>query len=72
MLLFRSEEHVDKWCKDWRFERGAMLDVDQCWRLAQKWYSADRRDLGWRRFSPLESQNIFQQLGLIGDFWNLL
>jgi Alkylmercury lyase len=72
MLLFRSEEHVDKWCKDWRFERGAVLDLEKCWRLAQRWYGADRRDAGWRRFTPLESHNIFQQLGLVGDFWKVL
>jgi hypothetical protein len=71
MLLFRSEEHVERWCKNWRFERGAVLDLDQCWRLAETWYSADRRHPSWRRFTAQESQSIFERLKLTGDFWKL-
>jgi hypothetical protein len=71
MLLFRSEEHVDKWCRDWRFERGAVLPLDQCWRLARMWYSGDRRDRSWRRFSADEARAIFRDAGLSGSFWEL-
>jgi hypothetical protein len=71
MLFFRSEEHVDKWCKDWRFERGAVLRLGQCWELAQIWYGADRRDPSWRRYTVQEAQKIFTQLGLTGAFWQL-
>ena len=44
MLFFRSEEHVDRWCGQWRLERGAVLPLDLGWRLAQAWYGVDRRD----------------------------
>jgi hypothetical protein len=71
MLVFRSEDHITKWCKDWRFARGAVLTVGQCWRLADAWYSADRRDSAWRRFTVDEAQEIFSRLGLTGDFWRL-
>jgi len=71
MLLFRSEEHVAKWCKDWRFDRGAVLPLGQCWRLASVWYSSDRRDPNWRRFTLEETQARFAELGLSGDFWRL-
>jgi hypothetical protein len=71
MLFFRSEEHVDKWCADWRFERGAVLRLGQCWRLAKTWYSADRRDPDWRRFTAQEAQAIFADLGLSAPFWRL-
>ncbi|MBV8149373.1 MAG: hypothetical protein JO092_09805 [Candidatus Eremiobacteraeota bacterium] len=71
MLLFRSEEHVDKWCHDWRLSRGAALTLGQCWRLADAWYSADRRDPNWRRRTPAEAQALFAQLGLTSPFWNL-
>ena len=71
MLLFRSEEHVDKWRRDWRFERGAVLTLDQCWRLAEAWYSPDRRDAAWRRFNSDEAHAIFRAVGLSGDFWKL-
>jgi len=71
MLFFRSEEHVEKWCKDWRFERGAVLSLCQCWELARTWYGPDRRDSQWRRFTPQEAQEIFHRLGLTGAFWQL-
>jgi hypothetical protein len=71
MLLFRSEEHVDRWCKAWRMSRGAVLSLDQCWRLASVWYEPDRRDPAWRRFTAQESQAIFERLGLVGNFWKL-
>jgi hypothetical protein len=71
MLVFRSEDHIAKWCSDWRFERGAVLALDTCWRLADAWYSPDRRDPQWRRFSADEAHAIFASLGLTGDFWRL-
>ena len=71
MLFFRSEEHVDKWCADWRFERGAVLHLGQCWRLAKIWYGTDRRDPDWRRFTAQEAQAIFTDLGLTEPFWSL-
>lgn len=71
MLLFRSEEHVDRWCKAWRLERGAILTLDQQWRLAQGWYSPDRRDPTWRRKTPDEAEAVFTELGLTGPFWSL-
>ena len=71
MLVFRSEDHIKKWCKDWRFAQGAVMGLGQCWRLAQAWYSPDRRDPAWRRFTAEEAQNIFRSVGLTGEFWRL-
>jgi len=71
MHLFRSEEHVDKWCRDWRFERGAIVRLGQCWRLAEAYYAPDRRDPNWRRLTAAESQQLFEKLGLTGAFWRL-
>jgi len=71
MLVFRSEDHIAKWCSDWRFERGAVLTLRTCWRLAEAWYSHDRGDPLWRRYTTEEAVNIFERLGLTGDFWRL-
>jgi len=71
MLLFRSEEHIEKWCRDWRFDRGATLTLGTAWRLAKVWYSADRRDPQWRRFTSAEIAAAFGALGLTGPFWSL-
>ena len=71
MLLFRSEEHVDRWCASWRLPRGASLSLDQTWRLAQAWYSADRRDPEWRRRTVDETEALLESLALNGPFWKL-
>ncbi|GAC1511341.1 MAG: hypothetical protein NVS1B3_14420 [Candidatus Dormibacteraceae bacterium] len=66
MLLFRSEEHVGRSGKP----LGAFMSTDQIWRLADTWYR-DRADPRWRRRNLEESQKIFDDLGLTGDFWKL-
>ena len=71
MLLFRSEEHVDRWCKAWRMERGATLTLAQQWQLAQAWYSADRQDPLWRRKTVDETEAALAAAGLTGSFWNV-
>lgn len=71
MLLFRSEEHVDRWCRSWGLARGALLSPEQAWQLAEAWYSADRRDPAWRRRTVEETEELFRQLGLDGPFWKL-
>ena len=71
MLLFRSEEHVDRWCTLWGFSRAAILTPTQTWRLAHAWYSPDRRDPGWRRRTVDETEALLASLGLTGEFWKL-
>jgi hypothetical protein len=68
MLLFRSEEHVDRWIADRGSERGGLLTADQLWGLADAWYG-DRMAPGWRRRTPDEAQAVFERLGLTGPFW---
>jgi Alkylmercury lyase len=70
MLLFRSEEHVDRWCTQWRLPRGATLTVEQLWRLADAWY-ADRLAPNWRRKTIDEAHAIFRSLGLDSEAWQL-
>jgi hypothetical protein len=71
MLLFRSEDHVDNWCRCWNQPRGALLTLEQTWGLASAWYSEDRRDPSWRRKTVDEIEPLFAQLGLTSDFWSL-
>ena len=66
MLLFRSEEHVERAGKP----KGAFMTPEQMWRLADTWYH-DRDDPSWRRRSPEEAEEVFAEIGLKGDFWRL-
>ena len=70
MLLFRSEEHVDRWCKRWQQPRGALLSLEQQWQLAIAWY-ADRLDFNWKRKTPDEVAAIWAELGFVSNFWEL-
>lgn len=71
MLYFRSEEHIDRWCRTWRLERGAVIPLPQGWELAKAWYSEDRREPSWRRRTLEETEAVFAQLGFTSEFWNL-
>jgi hypothetical protein len=70
MLLFRSEEHLDRWCRRRGLPRGGTLTPDQAWRLARIWYG-DKLRPEWRRKTLDEAQSLFTSLGLTGEFWNL-
>jgi hypothetical protein len=71
MLLFRSEEHVDRWCRQWGQPRGEILKGEQIWGLAKSWYSEDRRETNWRRKTKEETEEVFAGLGLTSQFWEL-
>lgn len=71
MLIFRSEEHIDRWCQQWKLAPGAQLSLDQAWRLAQSWYGPDRRERDWRRKTVDETEAVLANLKLTTPFWNL-
>jgi predicted metal-dependent hydrolase len=70
MLLFRSEQHIDRWCRQWNRRRGGILSLDQGWRLAQAWYG-DRFSPDRRAKTGDEVQALFAEIGLRGPFWRL-
>ncbi len=70
MLLFRSEEHLERWRQQQALPPGRTLSVAQQWDLARQWYSG-RMDPEWRRRTPQEAEEVFAQVGLKGDFWRL-
>ena len=70
MLLFGSEEHVDRWCRERRQVRGGTMTPEQCWQLARLWYG-DKLDPGWHRKTASEAQAVFTSIGLTGPFWDL-
>ena len=70
MLLFRSEQHVDRWCTQWKRPRGGTLTLAQGWRLAREWYG-DRLNPHWQPKTASQAQAVFARIGLLGDFWML-
>jgi hypothetical protein len=70
MLLFRSEQHIDRWCNQWNRPRGGTLTLIQGWKLAQLWYG-DRLNPQWQPKTAVEAESVFQDVGLVGEFWKL-
>ena len=68
MLLFRSEEHVDRWCSARGIARGATFTPAQMWTVAATWFER-RLARDWRRFTVEEAQALFDRAGLTGEFW---
>jgi hypothetical protein len=69
MLLFRSEETVEKWCQANGVPLRPLITLDQLWHLAQTWYG-NRLTLESRRPAPDEMAQIFASIGLEGPFWD--
>jgi len=70
MLLFRSEEHVDRWCDQRGLERGGLVKPEQIWAMARAWYS-NVLSPDFRRRPPEEAQAFFTEINLTGPFWQL-
>ena len=68
MLLFRSEEQVDLWCRATGEPRGQLLTLNEVWALSQAWYS-DRMDPDFRGRTIEQAMTIFSRLGLTSEFW---
>jgi hypothetical protein len=68
MQLFRSEEHVNRWCRDRRRDPGTVFTLRQMWELADAWYR-DRLSPEFRRRTPEEAEALFASIGLVGDAW---
>ena len=70
MLIFRSEDHIDRWCAARELARGAILTPQVAWQLAHAWY-ARKLAADWSRHTVDETEALFARLGLTDSFWAL-
>jgi hypothetical protein len=70
MLLFRSEEHVDRWCRSRALPKRPLVSMTQLWELSVAWY-ANRITEDSRRPMGDEVRQIFDRVGLTGPFWEI-
>ncbi len=68
MLLFQSEEWIDKWCKRNHLEHGEILTIGQVWELSKLWYG-NRMSVDFHGRSTEQVAEVFKQAGLISKFW---
>ena len=62
---------MDAWLARTGHPRGASLDLEQMYALAERWY-AGRLSPEWRGRSAEEAQAIVDEVGLTGEFWRLV
>jgi hypothetical protein len=70
MLIFRSEAHVDRWCQLHNMPRGGLMQPETLWQLADEWFR-NKAQPHWRRYTPDQTEELFQRLGLTEPFWSL-
>ena len=61
---------MNRWAAADGREVGAIVPLEVLWKLARLWY-ADRLAPDWRRRTAVESQAIFDEVGLTDTFWRL-
>jgi hypothetical protein len=70
MVFLRSEEHLGRWLAANAWKPGASLAAATLNELARRWWWM-RLEPAWRPRSPVESQAILDEVGLVGEFWRL-
>lgn len=70
MLLFRSEEHADRWRRAEKPPATTLLSLDQAARLAHAWY-VNKLDPDWKRHTVDQAEALFAELRLDPAFWQL-
>lgn len=68
MLLFRSEEEIDRWCAATGEPRGEAVPLRQVWELSREWYG-NRMSPEFRGRSADQAVEVFNRAGLTSDFW---
>jgi hypothetical protein len=68
MSFFRNETHLNRWLTARGQQRGAVVGLEQAWRLALAWFR-DPRDPSWRPRTRDEQQAVLESVGLRGAFW---
>jgi hypothetical protein len=70
MLFFRSEELLNEWLLSKNAGRGALFTIPQLWELSQRWYQ-DRMSPEFHGRTMEQVQDIFNEIGLTDEFWQL-
>jgi hypothetical protein len=68
MSLFQNDDHLTRWLTARKYQKGAVVGIEQVWRLAMAWYH-DPRDPSWRPTTKEEQQAVLESVGLRGAFW---
>jgi len=68
--MFCHRSHAERWTSENAPDQGYIADAPTVWRLAGPWYG-DRLDPGFQPHSREHNQQLLENCGLTGSFWQL-
>jgi hypothetical protein len=70
ILIFKKEKDIDEWCLRHNKPKGQVIPLDQLWELSKLWYGNYILP-SFKRKSKETAEQMFETVGLKGDFWKL-
>lgn len=70
MLVFDSEEEIDRWTKRHNIPKGDIQPIANVWAFSKKWYG-NHLNPDWKKWTMEEAKAIFQEFNLTNETWQL-
>ena len=70
MLLFASENDIDKWCKRHGMKKGDIQPINKIWEFSKVWYG-NHLNPNWKKWTVDEAREIFERFGLVNRIWEM-
>jgi len=70
MVFFRSEDMLNEWLVSNQVQQGAVLSIPKLWELSKLWYQG-RLLPEYRGRTAEQVQQIFKEVGLTSEFWQV-
>tara|TARA_Y100000385_G_scaffold287887_2_gene353175 strand:- start:3530 stop:4210 length:681 start_codon:yes stop_codon:yes gene_type:complete len=70
MLVFESEEQIDKWSKKHNIPKGDIQPIDRIWNFSKKWYG-NHLNPDWAKWTIEEAKEMFREFELNDRIWKL-
>lgn len=70
MLLFETEQQIDRWSKTHRIAKGDVQPIAKIWDFSKVWYG-NHLNPDWKKWTSEEAKQIFDQFELTSEIWQI-
>lgn len=70
MLVFQTEEQIDKWSRRHDIPKGDVQPIAHAWEFSKVWYGR-HLDPDWKKWTVDEAKEIFSRFNLTHPVWDL-
>ncbi|MCE7995184.1 MAG: hypothetical protein HEP71_24610 [Roseivirga sp.] len=70
MLVFESEEQIDRWTTKHNIKKGDIQPIDKIWQFSKKWYG-NHLNPEWTKWTIEEAKEMFEEFELSDSIWKL-